>query len=71
MIMDKFVVKLKAERSDLNGKISRLSEFLDSLEFNRSIKISPFHIELLKMQLNVMSAYSRILALRLEDLGER
>lgn len=69
--MDKVVEKLKAERSDLNGKISRLSEFLDSLEFNRSIKISRLHIELLRTQLNVMSAYSRILALRLEDLGER
>lgn len=69
--MDKVVEKLKAERSDLNGKISRLSEFLDSLESNRSIKISRLHIELLRMQLNVMSAYSRILALRLEDFGER
>lgn len=68
--MDKVIEKIKAERSDLNGKISRLSEFLESTEFNRSIKISRLHIDLLRTQLNVMIAYSRILTLRLEDLGE-
>ena len=68
--MDKMIEKIKAERSDLNGKISRLSEFLESTEFNRSIKISRLHIDLLRTQLNVMIAYSRILTLRLEDLGE-
>lgn len=68
--MDKVIEKIKAERSDLNGKISRLSEFLESIEFNRSIKISRLHIDLLRTQLNVMIAYSRILTLRLEDLGE-
>ena len=68
--MDKMIEKIKAERSDLNGKISRLSEFLESIEFNRSIKISRLHIDLLRTQLNVMIAYSRILTLRLEDLGE-
>ena len=69
-MMDKMIEKIKAERSDLNGKISRLSEFLESTEFNRSIKISRLHIDLLRTQLNVMIAYSRILTLRLEDLGE-
>lgn len=68
--MDKVIEKIKAERSDLNGKISRLSEFLESIEFNRAIKISRLHIDLLRTQLNVMIAYSRILTLRLEDLGE-
>lgn len=68
--MDKVIEKIKAERSDLNGKISRLSEFLESIEFNRPIKISRLHIDLLRTQLNVMIAYSRILTLRLEDLGE-
>ena len=68
--MDKMIEKIKAERSDLNGKISRLSEFLEFIEFNRPIKISRLHIDLLRTQLNVMIAYSRILTLRLEDLGE-
>ena len=69
--MGKVVENLKSERSDLNDKISLLSKFLDSFESNSSIKVSPFHIELLRMQLNVMSAYSRILTLRLEDFGEK
>lgn len=59
--------KIKVERSDLNDKISRLSAFLES---QRATMISAHHLDLLTMQLHVMSVYSRILTLRLDDIKD-
>ena len=65
--METVETRINAELSDLNGKISRLSAFLES---QRATMISAHHLDLLTMQLHVMSVYSRILTLRLDDMKD-
>lgn len=64
--MSDFKDRLLVEKEELNGKIERLREFIAGDKFET---IDPGQQTLLPIQLDVMTAYSQILAARIALLG--
>lgn len=63
--MSTFQERLQIEKSDLDEKIEKLSEFLPSEKFK---EIAPTQQQLLHRQIAFMQGYSDVLKDRLEDL---
>lgn len=57
--------RLETERSELNTKLNALRNFITSTDYD---ELSAHHQALLKLQRDNMSAYERVLALRIDDL---
>lgn len=64
--MSDFKDRLLVEKEELNGKIERLRGFIAGGKFET---IDPGQQTLLPIQLDVMTAYSQILAARIALLG--
>lgn len=59
------IKKILIELEQLNSKITKLESFIDNVAIN---DITPYHKELLILQLTTMKSYYSCLNLRLQDL---
>ena len=65
MSPSEFTERLKNEALELNNRIEKLHNFLNSDKF---IELTDYHQKLLVLQFNYMSDYSNVLSIRLELL---
>lgn len=65
---EKLIQKLKKEQKDLNEKIYKLDIFITNPDNSQTI--SDLQFNLLTVQYNAMSAYAKVLGMRINDLEE-
>lgn len=59
--MENYIVKMYTEKKDLEGKIKRLKAALE----NKSLRLQPYQIDVMKRQLSAMEDYCEILTERI------
>lgn len=65
---EELIKKLKKEQKDLNEKLAKLDLFITKQKNNQTI--SDLQLNLLNVQSDAMSAYSKVLGMRISDLKE-
>ncbi len=65
---EELIAKLKKEQDDLGKKLFKLDSFISNPD--KSQTISDLQFNLLVVQYNTMSAYSKVLGMRINDLEE-
>lgn len=63
--MEIFLERLIAERNELEVKVMKLNDFLESPKLD---EVDLHHQDLLKLQLHTMTSYLGVLNIRIKDL---
>lgn len=65
---EELIAKLKKEQDDLGKKLVKLDSFISNPDNSQTI--SDLQFNLLTVQYNAMSAYAKVLGMRISDLEE-
>ena len=65
---EELIAKLKKEQDDLGKKLVKLDSFISNPDNSQTI--SDLQFNLLVVQYNTMSAYAKVLGMRISDLEE-